>query len=71
MRMSILTKTEIFGHKSGPRVVSSVLPPDNFHFMLYVRCPDVGIDCSGYGEVTLKVDVVERIHKAERHKNGG
>jgi hypothetical protein len=41
--------------------LNSSLSPGDFHFMKYVRCPDVGVDCSGYGEVTLKVDVVNRI----------
>jgi uncharacterized repeat protein (TIGR04076 family) len=35
--------------------------PNDFHFMRYVRCPDVGVDCLGYGEVTLKVEVVPRV----------
>ena len=35
--------------------------PNNFHFMRYVRCPDVGVECLGYGEVMLKVQVVPRI----------
>ena len=40
--------------------LSEGLDPDNFHFMRYVRCPDVGVDCSGYGEVMLRVSVVSR-----------
>ena len=35
--------------------------PNNFHFMRYVRCPDVGIECLGYGEVMLKVQVIPRV----------
>lgn len=35
--------------------------PGDFHFMRYVRCPDIGIECLGYGEVTLKVQVVPRV----------
>ena len=35
--------------------------PNDFHFMKYVRCPDVGVECLGYGEVMLKVQVVPRI----------
>jgi hypothetical protein len=34
--------------------------PNAFHFMRYVRCLDVGVECLGYGEVTLKVEVVPR-----------
>ena len=34
--------------------------PNDIHFMKYVRCPDVGVECLGYGEVTLKVKVVPR-----------
>ena len=40
--------------------ISEGLEPDQFHFMHYVRCPDVGVDCSGYGEVMLRVQVVSR-----------
>jgi len=40
--------------------LSEGLEPDQFHFMHYVRCPDVGVDCSGYGEVMLRVQVVSR-----------
>ena len=32
--------------------------PNDFHFMRYVRCPDVGVECLGYGEVMLNVQVV-------------
>ena len=35
--------------------------PQGFHFMRYVRCPDVGVECLGYGEVMLKVEVVPRV----------
>ena len=34
--------------------------PNDFHFMRYVRCPDAGVDCLGYGEVMLKVQVIPR-----------
>ena len=40
--------------------LSEGLDPDDFHFMRYVRCSDVGVDCSGYGEVMLRVSVVSR-----------
>jgi hypothetical protein len=35
--------------------------PNDFHFMRYVRCPDTGVDCLGYGEVMMKVGVVPRM----------
>jgi uncharacterized repeat protein (TIGR04076 family) len=35
--------------------------PNDFHFMRYVRCPDVGVECLGYGQVMLKVEVVQRL----------
>jgi hypothetical protein len=41
---------------------SEDLSPNDFHFMRYVRCPDVGVDCMGFGEVMLKVQVVPRIN---------
>ncbi|MDY6881848.1 MAG: hypothetical protein V2J25_06260 [Desulfatiglans sp.] len=34
--------------------------PNDFHFMRYLRCPDVDVECMGYGEVMLKVQVVPR-----------
>lgn len=40
--------------------LSEGLDPGPFHFMHYVRCPDTGVDCSGYGEVTVKVGAVPR-----------
>jgi uncharacterized repeat protein (TIGR04076 family) len=40
--------------------LSEGLDPNPFHFMHDVRCPDVGVDCSGYGEVMLRVQVVSR-----------
>jgi hypothetical protein len=40
---------------------SEGLPPNDFHFMRYVRCPDVGVECMGYGKVMLKIRVVPRI----------
>ena len=36
------------------------LEPNDFHFMHYVRCPDVGVECSGYGEVMFRLNVVPR-----------
>ena len=35
--------------------------PNDFHFMRYVRCPDTGVDCMGYGEVMLRVRAVPRV----------
>lgn len=40
--------------------LSEGLEPNDFHFMHYVRCPDVGVDCLGYGEVMAKVQVIPR-----------
>jgi len=40
--------------------LSENLDPNQFHFMHYVRCPDVGVECSGYGEVMLRVCVAPR-----------
>ncbi|MCP4373808.1 MAG: hypothetical protein GY797_37765 [Deltaproteobacteria bacterium] len=40
--------------------LSEGLSPNDFHFMKYVRCPDAGVECMGYGEVTLKVQVIPR-----------
>jgi hypothetical protein len=33
--------------------LSEKLAPNDFHFMRYVRCPDAGVECLGYGEVKL------------------
>ena len=41
--------------------LSEELEPNDFHFMRYVRCPDTGVDCYGYGQVMLKVQVVPRV----------
>ena len=40
--------------------LSEPLSPNDFHFMRQVRCPDAGVECLGYGEVTLKVQAVPR-----------
>jgi hypothetical protein len=40
--------------------LSENLDPNQFHFMHYVRCSDVGVECSGYGEVMVRVQVVPR-----------
>jgi uncharacterized repeat protein (TIGR04076 family) len=40
--------------------LSEGLDPNQFHFMHYVHCPDMGVECSGYGEILLKVRVVPR-----------
>jgi hypothetical protein len=36
------------------------LDPNQFHFTRQVRCPDVGVECGGYGQVELRVSVVPR-----------
>ncbi len=40
--------------------LSESLSPNDFHFMRHVRCPDTGVECLGYGEVMLRVEVVPR-----------
>ena len=40
--------------------LSESLDPNEFHFMHEVRCLDVGVDCSGYGGIRLRVGVVPR-----------
>lgn len=47
---------------------SEGLDPNEFHFMRYVRCQDVGVECSGYGEVMLRVGVVPREKYASSKK---
>jgi len=41
--------------------LSEGLDPNQFHFMRYVRCPDTGVECEGYGEVMVEVRVVPRV----------
>jgi len=41
--------------------LSEGLDPNQFHFAHFVRCPDTGIECAGYGEVMLEVKVVPRV----------
>lgn len=41
--------------------LSEGLDPADFHFMRLVRCPDVGVECLGYGEVMVKILVVPRV----------
>lgn len=43
--------------------LSEDLGPNDFHFMRFVRCPDVGIECYGYGEVKVQVKVVPRVKR--------
>ncbi len=45
--------------------LSESLDPNQFHFMHQVRCPDVGVECGGYGEVMLEVKVVPRVKEAK------
>ena len=40
--------------------LSEALVPNDFHFMRYVKCLDAGIDCMGYGQVMMKVQVIPR-----------
>jgi uncharacterized repeat protein (TIGR04076 family) len=41
--------------------LSEGLDPNQFHFMKFVQCPDVGVDCAGYGRVRFEIKVVPRI----------
>lgn len=41
--------------------LSEGLDPKQFHFMHQLRCPDVGVDCAGYGEILMQVRVVPRV----------
>jgi len=40
------------------------LEPNDFHFMRYVKCPDAGVECLGFGEVLMKVNVIPRVKQA-------
>lgn len=40
--------------------LSEGLSPGEIHFMQYIRCPDAGVQCLGYGRVMARVAVVER-----------
>jgi uncharacterized repeat protein (TIGR04076 family) len=40
--------------------LSEELDPNDFHFMRQVRCTDVGVECMGYGEVRLAIEVIPR-----------
>jgi len=46
--------------------LSEGLAPNEFHFMRFLRCPDVGVECSGYGEVMLEIQVIERPSKDKK-----
>jgi uncharacterized repeat protein (TIGR04076 family) len=41
--------------------LSEGLDPNQFHFMKFVQCPDMGVDCVGYGQVRFAMKVVPRI----------
>jgi uncharacterized repeat protein (TIGR04076 family) len=51
--------------------LSEGLEPNDFHFMRYLHCPDTGVDCYGYGEVMLKVQVVPRVKEKGNREDGG
>ncbi|HBV96024.1 MAG: hypothetical protein JL50_05260 [Peptococcaceae bacterium BICA1-7] len=40
--------------------LSEGLSPGEIHFMQYIRCPDAGVQCLGYGQVMARVAVIER-----------
>ena len=44
--------------------LSEDLEPNDFHFMRYVKCLDAGVECLGYGEVTMKVSVISRVNQS-------
>ncbi len=37
---------------------SEGLDPNQFHFTHFVRCPDTGVECGGYGQVLVEVKAV-------------
>ena len=41
--------------------LSEALDPNDFHFMRHVKCLDAGVECLGYGQVMMKVQVVPRV----------
>jgi uncharacterized repeat protein (TIGR04076 family) len=41
--------------------LSEALDPNDFHFMRYVKCLDAGVECMGYGQVMMKVQVIPRV----------
>jgi hypothetical protein len=44
----------------APRFIKAILYFEYLPFMRYVRCLDTGVECLGYGEVMLKVQVIPR-----------
>jgi len=46
--------------------LSEGLDPNQYHFVREVGCPDLGVDCSGYGQVRLRVSAVPRQSRRER-----
>lgn len=43
--------------------LSEGLEPNQFHFMKFVQCPDLGANCAGYGQVRFEIKVVPRIKR--------
>jgi len=41
--------------------LSEGLDPNPFHFMRVVHCLDAGVDCQGYGQVTIEIKVIPRV----------
>ncbi len=41
--------------------LSEDLDPNQFHFMKFVQCPDLGVECAGYGRVRFEIKAVPRI----------
>ena len=48
--------------------LSEELPPNDFHFMRIIHCPDTGVECLGYGQVVVQVQVIPRIKKSNTDK---
>ncbi len=40
---------------------SEELPPNDFHFMRTIHCPDTGVECLGYGRVVMQIQVIPRV----------
>lgn len=40
--------------------LSEGLDPSAFHFMRQVQCPDAGVECMGYGQVRIAIEIVPR-----------
>ena len=48
--------------------LSEELPPNDFHFMRIIHCPDTGVECLGYGQVVVQVQVIPRSKRINSDK---